>query len=156
MRLLRHTLLPAALFVLIVGAAAQSELPAGTGQAALKKVCSGCHDLSVVTQNHATRDRWEAIVEDMVSRGAEATDEEQDQIVQYLAEHFGPAPHQKVNINKATADELVKALAIPAETAGAIVQYRAKNGNFKDLEALKNVPGVDGKRIDELKEWIEF
>lgn len=145
-----------AFFLLAICGAAQSELPAGKGQEVVKKVCAGCHAFTVITQNHATRDRWEAIVENMVSRGAEATDNEIDQMVEYLATHFGPSSQQKVNVNKAAAEELATALALPAERAAAIVEYRASHGSFKDLDGLKKVPGIDSKRIEERKDWIEF
>lgn len=56
----------------------------------------------------------------------------------------------------AFTEELARALGIPAENAGAIVRYREENGNFKSLEGLKRVPGIDVKRIEDSKDWIEF
>ena len=50
----------------------------------------------------------------------------------------------------------MKTLTISQENADAIVQYRAKNGALKNLEALKSVPGIDAKQIEAKKEWIEF
>ena len=138
-------------------AVAQSELPDGPGKEVVVKVCGNCHDYSVFTQDHNTRDRWDAIVQDMVSRGAEGTDAELDQVVSYLTAHFGPPPAgTKVNVNKASADDLVKSLAISRENAAAIVDYRAKNGPIKNLEALKGIPGIDAKKIEEKKDLIEF
>ena len=143
---------------LALSAAGQSELPEGPGKALVGRICSGCHEVGVFTDNHATREHWAAVVDDMVSRGAEGTDEEINQVVEYLSKNFGPAKAagQKVNVNKASAEELAKTLAISQADAGAIVQYRAKNGNFKNLEALKSVPGIDGKKIEEQKDRIEF
>ncbi len=135
--------------------AAQAELPEGPGRETAKKVCGGCHDFTVITQNRYSKDRWEQVVEGMVSRGAEGTDQELDEVVKYLAEHFGP-PQQKVNVNKAAAEELAKGLGFSRETAGAIVEYRAKHGAFHGLEELKGVPGVDGKAVEAKKEWIEY
>jgi competence protein ComEA len=141
-----------------IPAAAQSELPDGPDKALVERICSGCHGVGVFTGNHSTREHWEAVVDDMVSRGAEATDEEISRVVEYLSKNFGPAKTaaQKVNVNKASAEDLAKTLAISQENASAIVQYRAKNGNFKNLEALKSVPGIDGKKIEEKKDSIEF
>jgi competence protein ComEA len=140
-----------------LASAGQSGLPDGSGKALVERVCSGCHEVGVFTQDRSTKEHWAAVVDDMVSRGAEANDEEIGQIVEYLSKNFGPAKAgQKVNVNTASAEELAKRLAISQENAGAIVQYRAKNGNFKNLEALKSVPGIDGKKIEEKKDSIEF
>ena len=145
-------------FLPALPAAAQSDLPDGPGKALVERICSGCHGVEVFTDNRATKAHWGAVVDDMVSRGAEGTDEEINQVVEYLSKNFGPAKAagQKVNVNKAGAEELAKTLAISQESAGAIVQYRAKNGSFKNLEALKSVPGIDGKKIEEKKDSIEF
>ena len=100
----------------------QSGLPPGPGQEQVKKICSGCHSFGVITQNRATKGKWGEIVDNMVSRGAEGNDEELDQVVNYLAAHFGPdSPPPRINVNKAPAEELVKVLAITAQEAGAIV-----------------------------------
>jgi competence protein ComEA len=150
--------LAAVSFPMALSGAGQSDLPDGPGKAVVERICSGCHGVGVFTANRATRELWEAVVDDMVSRGAEGTDEEINQVVEYLSKNFGPAKAagQKVNVNKATAEELAKTLAISQGDASAIVQYRAKNGNFKNLEALKSVPGIDGKKIEEQKDRIEF
>ena len=135
-----------------VAASAQSELPPGLGAEQVQKVCSGCHDFSVMTQLHASKEKWGEIVDNMVSRGAQATDTELDQVVNYLAAHFGP----QVNVNKAAAAELAKALALTSEQAAAIVDYRAKHGDFKDLQQLGSVPGIDRKGIESHKNSIVF
>lgn len=141
----------------IAPAFAQSELPPGAGREQVQKVCGGCHSVSVITEYRATKEKWGEIVDNMVSRGAEGTDEEIDQVVNYLAEHFGAAaPRSKINVNKATAPEMVKALGISVEDASAIVEYRAKHGDYKDLEQLESVPEIDRKRIDARKDSIAF
>jgi competence ComEA-like helix-hairpin-helix protein len=150
--------LAAVSFLPALPAAGQSDLPDGPGKALVERICSNCHGVQVFSDNRATRAHWSAVVDDMVSRGAEGTDEELNQILEYLSKNFGPAKAagQKVNVNKAGAEEIAKTLAISQESAGAIVQYRAKNGAFKNLEALKSVPGIDSKKIDEKKDSIEF
>ena len=150
--------LTAAIGVLAPPASAQSDsdLPDGPGKPLVAKICSGCHSFAYFAQSRGTKDHWSAIVDNMVARGADGTDDELDQVVDYLAKNFGPETPQKVNVNKATAAELAKALAISQESAGAIVEYRSKNGDFKNLEALESVPGVDAKQIEAKKDWIEF
>jgi predicted small lipoprotein YifL len=57
-------------------------------QAVLNSQCTACHSLSKVTSTHATAEQWKAIVERMVNNGAVLTSQEQDALVQYLAEHY--------------------------------------------------------------------
>ena len=145
--------LPAVCLLAVAPAPAQ-DLPEGAGQAAVKKVCSGCHGFEVITQNRYSQDHWESVVENMASRGAEATDDEFAQIVQYLTKNFGPV-HQKVNVNKASVADMVKNLGLTEKCADAIVEYRGKSG-IRNLDELKSIPGVDGKALDAQKDWIEF
>jgi competence protein ComEA len=61
-----------------------------------------------------------------------------------------------VNVNKAASAEIEAVLAIPAKVAEEIVRYRAEKGEFKDLESLKNVPGVEAKVLEDRKERVAF
>jgi competence protein ComEA len=88
----------------------------------------------------------------MVSRGAEATDAEVEKIVDYLVKNMGP----KVNVNKATAQDLMAKLGLSEAASAAIVGYREKNGSFKTLDELKKVEGVDPTEIESRKGRIEF
>lgn len=45
----------------------------------------------------------------------------------------------KVDLNKATAKDLMKVKGLNAAKARAIVAYRKKNGDFKTVEDLNNV-----------------
>jgi len=91
----------------------------------------------------------------MVARGAEGTDEELERILDYLAKNLGKAP-AKINVNKATSTELAAALAIPKETAAAMVSEREKNGPYKQWQELKRVPGIDLKQIADKRDSVEF
>ena len=121
------------------------------GKALMERTCTKCHALTSTLRQRNTRERWSAIVDDMVARGAEISDSEIETIIDYLANNFGP----KVNVNKASAEELARVLEIPTATADAIVEYRAKNGNFKDIEDLKKVRAL-GKDIDSKKDRLVF
>jgi hypothetical protein len=71
-------------------------LPDGPGKAVTERVCTTCHGLENVVRARMTKERWGAVVDDMVSRGATATDTEIDQIVEYLAANFGrPKPQEE-------------------------------------------------------------
>ena len=87
----------------------------------------------------------------MARFGAEATDQEFDQILTYLAKHFSP-----IRINKAVATDLASTLEVPAAVAEAIVAFREKNGEFKSLDDLTKVPGLDRGRIEAQKARIVF
>ena len=82
---------PAALFqagVLALATASAAPLPEGPGKATMQKVCSGCHAPEIVTGRRETKETWEQIVGDMVNKGANGTDDEFNQIIDYLAANF--------------------------------------------------------------------
>jgi competence protein ComEA len=141
----------AAWLLFVSAAPGQDPLPAGNGKQAVEKVCSGCHEVDTVIQARHTKIGWQDMVQDMVSRGATGSDEELAAVVQYLTHFFG-----KINVNTATAKELGDFLGLSSQETQAIVDYRAKNGNFKDLEQLKKVPGVNAEQVQSKKELIAF
>jgi cytochrome c5 len=52
-------LLSAALLLGAVQDKTEGSLPDAKGKATLQRVCSGCHDLDVVTASRFTQSRWE-------------------------------------------------------------------------------------------------
>src|SRR5882724_1564864 len=91
---------------------AAQTLPEGPGKAVVERMCTGCHRLENVVRSRRTRDRWTEVVDDMVSRGAKGTENEADEVIDYLSTHFGPDAGRKVNVNKAGAPELTSTLDI--------------------------------------------
>jgi competence protein ComEA len=144
------------LFLCLTVAAAAQTLPDGPGKAVVEKMCTGCHGLENVVRARLTKERWGFIVDDMVSRGATGTDEEIDQVINYLAANFSKTEAKKVNINKASAADLTAALEISAADAAAIVSYRTDKGAFKELKDVTKVPGIDTKKIEAAKDRLEF
>lgn len=68
----------------------------------------------------------------------------------------GISPSGKININRASADELDKHLSgIGPTLAQRIVEYREKNGPFRKIEDLRNVSGIGDKRFAEIKDQID-
>lgn len=61
----------------------------------------------------------------------------------------------KVNINKATAKELMKVKGLNASKARAIVAYRKKHGEFKATDDITNVKGFKKLNNDTLKTITE-
>lgn len=130
---------------------AQDPLPEAPAKKTVENVCGGCHDVDTAIGERHDKAGWQTVVATMVNRGARASDQEFDAIIDYLAKYFGP-----VNVNKASAKEIEDGLGISAEQSAAIVRYRASNGEFKDLEGLKKVPGLDAKMLEDRKDRITF
>ncbi len=60
-----------------------------------------------------------------------------------------------VNINKATAEELVKNVPlITPELARRLVQYRKDNGDFQTLEELLQVDGFNRELLRRIKPFL--
>jgi hypothetical protein len=73
-----------------VGAYAPVVLPPGGAKALVEKTCGmGCHSVEVVTSQPMNETGWNAIVQNMVARGAQASDAEVKVIVEYLAKTLG-------------------------------------------------------------------
>lgn len=56
-----------------------------------------------------------------------------------------------ININKATKEELQELQGIGESTATKIIEYRNQNGDFKQIEDLKNVPGIGDAKFEAIK-----
>jgi competence protein ComEA len=131
------------------------ELPAGAGKDTLVRVCSKCHSPDNVIANGQDRAGWEETITKMAGFGAVGTDDEFTAILDYLVKNF-PADSGVVNVNKATAAQLASGLGLSDAEAGAVVDYRKKNGDFKTIDDLKKVPDVDGKKLDAKKDRLAF
>lgn len=59
------------------------------GRATFQRTCSPCHSTSRITSHRLSHAAWENVVDNMISRGAKATPDEQEQIVGYLTANFG-------------------------------------------------------------------
>lgn len=132
-------------------------LPEGPGKATVVKLCSGCHSAENVIGRGRTYDEWEETLVKMAQLGTKGSDEEFYEVLEYLAEHFPkPVPSDKINVNTATAKALETGLELSTKEAEAIVCYREKNGNFKSLEELKKVSGLDAKKLDAKRDRLVF
>ena len=61
----------------------------------------------------------------------------------------------KININTATVEELSENLSGVGESiAKRIVEYREHNGEFTNIEDIKNVSGIGDKMFESIKDLI--
>jgi competence protein ComEA len=127
------------------------DLPEGKGKDVVEQVCGACHGTDLVAARRATKQGWSYIVDDMVSRGASASNEQIQTINDYLAKNFG-----QVNVNKGPSTEIAGVLEITAAQADAIVKYRMDHGDFKTVDDLKKVPGLETAKLDSKKDRVVY
>ena len=60
----------------------------------------------------------------------------------------------KININTATMNELIKLNGIGESKAKLIIEYRTKNGKFKDIKEIMNIKGISETLFSKIKENI--
>lgn len=143
-------------FLFFLAGAAKADLPPGPGLAETVKLCGKCHDVELSTSLRQTRAGWEETVSRMINLGMEGTDQEFEAVLTYLSTSFAPEPPRLVDINKATAAELETGLGLTRAESDAVVQYRTGKGDFKSIDDLKNVPGLDFKKIEARKARLKF
>jgi competence protein ComEA len=85
-----------------------------------------------------------------------ATDKELEIVLDYLSKHYAAEAVPRVNVNTATAIELESGLSLRRSQAKALIEYRQKNGDFKNIDDLKKVPALDPAKIEERKDRIAF
>lgn len=75
---------------LALGQAAAPQLPDGPNREVVQRVCSGCHSVQMFAGRGMTREQWAGVVSNMMGRGAKMSDEEFDQVVEYLGKTLPP------------------------------------------------------------------
>ena len=60
----------------------------------------------------------------------------------------------KLDINKATIEELCNLNGIGEVLAGRIVQYREENGPYKTVEELINVKGIGEAKLKNIADYV--
>jgi competence protein ComEA len=140
------------LILCLAAAADRPKLPDGPGKETLQRVCAGCHGAEIVLGKRLSHDGWSEIVANMIQRGAQGTDDEFADIVDYLTNTVSAA----IYVNKATAKQLQSGLDISEKEAAAILHYRDEKGDFKTIDDLKKVPGLDAAKIDAKRSNLAF
>jgi putative heme-binding domain-containing protein len=81
---------PLACLVFAISLQGQS-LPEGRGRVDFERICSSCHTVATATSQRMTRGEWARVVDDMVARGAQGTQDELNNVMTYLVANFGKA-----------------------------------------------------------------
>ncbi len=90
----------------------QMTLATGPGADAFQRTCVLCHTPERIVSVRKTKVEWEEIIDKMITRGAQVTDDNYGPIEEYLLRNYG-----KVNVNKAVKDDLVLIGGFTAEEA---------------------------------------
>ena len=133
-----------------------ADLPDGPGKAATIRICSKCHAVEKAVSLRQDDDGWSDTIAKMVKMGAQGSDDEFNAVLEYLTKNFGPEVAPPININKADSVDLESSLVLTKTEAAALIRYRSEKGPFKSLDDLRNIPGLDFKKIETQKSRITF
>ncbi|MBL8178969.1 MAG: helix-hairpin-helix domain-containing protein [Bryobacterales bacterium] len=137
-------------------AASAQVLPEGPGKAETERLCKGCHELARSVSLRQDRGGWEITMKKMVAMGIKGNEQEFNLVLEYLVKNYPAEDVPPLHINKATAIEIESRLSLRRSQASAIIKYRNENGNFKTIDDLKKVPGIDLDKIEAKKDRVVF
>lgn len=87
---MRTSLSAAAAAILILAPVLTAQdLPAGKGRETFKTICTSCHDAETTTNLRNTRSGWVEVIANMKTNGADGTEAQFTEILDYLTVNFG-------------------------------------------------------------------
>lgn len=150
--------------------ASTDTLPDGPGKDIVIKKCIRCHDVRQTTMRPGTGspDEWEQVVERMMSRGADLSDDEIDLVVQYLSTNYGPnskSPHPAspaVTEPSSTDKTAPSGAAAPAASPDSSSLVNVNKATAEELESALGLSKAEAGAIvqyreqhGDLKNWQE-
>ena len=67
-------------------------LPDGEGKDTTKRLCGNCHSTNVWIKQRHSADKWSSIIDNMISKGMEASDDDIATVNDYLGKYLAPQP----------------------------------------------------------------
>lgn len=127
------------------------KLPEAPGKPVVVKVCTTCHDSSIITDAPRTVAGWEDMEYLMKDFGAMATEAEWKTISDYLVTNLA-----LLEVNKAAAEHVRLVFGVSDAVAADVVAFRDKQGGFMTIDDLKQAPGLEAVKVDALKDRLLF
>lgn len=103
MRTLCLSALALSSFLLVNSAHAQDNLKPGPGAATVMRACTSCHTIDMVTNKTRTDKDWGDILGRMMDKGLVASEDQLDDIYNYLTTHYSSQKPKPETTPKASA-----------------------------------------------------
>ena len=128
----------------------------------------GIYDFPVGSRVHDAVQKAGGLTEDADSKSLNLAQKVSDEALVYVPTKGEEAASQqtasgtppstskdkKVNLNKASLEELKKVKGLGGKRAQDIIDHRETNGKFKSVDELKKVSGIGAKTIEKLKDYV--
>ena len=127
----------------------------------------GIYDLPVGSRVHDAVQKAGGLTEEADSKSLNLAQKVSDEALVYVPTKGEEASQQtasgttpssskekKVNLNKASLEELKQVKGLGGKRAQDIIDHREANGKFKSVDELKKVSGIGAKTIEKLKDYV--
>ena len=128
----------------------------------------GIYDLPVGSRVHDAVQKAGGLTEEADSKSLNLAQKVSDEALVYVPTKGEEAVSQqtasgttsstskdkKVNLNKASLEELKQVKGLGRKRAQDIIDHREANGKFKSVDELKKVSGIGAKTIEKLKDYV--
>ena len=128
----------------------------------------GIYDLPVGSRVHDAVQKAGGLTEQADSKSLNLAQKVSDEALVYVPSKGEEATSQqtasgtppstskdkKVNLNKASLEELKQVKGLGGKRAQDIIDHREANGKFKSVDELKKVSGIGAKTIEKLKDYV--
>ena len=128
----------------------------------------GIYDLPVDSRVHDAVQKAGGLTEEADSKSLNLAQKVSDEALVYVPTKGEEAVSQqtasgttsstskekKVNLNKASLEELKQVKGLGGKRAQDIIDHREANGKFKSVAELKKVSGIGAKTIEKLKDYV--
>ena len=128
----------------------------------------GIYDLPVGSRVHDAVQKAGGLTEEADSKSLNLAQKISDEALVYVPTKGEEAASQqvasgttpstskdkKVNLNKASLEELKQVKGLGGKRAQDIIDHREANGKFRSVDELKKVSGIGAKTIEKLKDYV--